>query len=203
MPTPTAIRTVLKPEEVLKQLGIRAGWRVADFGCGAGYTLVPAARFVGPSGRVVGIDVRAASVDEARRRVELAAVADRVDVLRADLTRDRASGLPDRWADLVLLVGMLYQSEPRSVLQEAARIVKTDGGRVAVIEWEQVATPVGPPPEQRIVRDTVLAAAKAAGLTFLSSFTPSPYQYGLMFARPQAPAAESPKQAKKIASSSR
>lgn len=87
---------MLKPDEVLKQLGIRAGWRVADFGCGAGYYLVPAARFVGSSGRVVGIDARTASVDEARRRAELAAVADRVDVVRADLTREKASGLPDQ-----------------------------------------------------------------------------------------------------------
>ncbi|TSC71936.1 MAG: hypothetical protein G01um101438_822 [Parcubacteria group bacterium Gr01-1014_38] len=192
MPIPTALRTLLKPEDILKQLGIRAGWRVVDCGCGAGYYLAPAARFVGAQGRVVGIDVRSAAVDEARRRVELAGVADRVDVFRADLTRPQASGLPDGWADLVLLVSMLYQSEPRSVLQEAARIAKPADGRVVVIEWEQVATPLGPPPEQRVMRDTVLAAAKAAGMMFLSSFTPSPYQYGLMFVRPQASSAAEP-----------
>lgn len=202
MPTPTAIRTLLKPEDVLKQLGIRAGWQVADFGCGAGYALVPAARFVGPQGRVVGVDVRAAAVEDARRRVELAGVADRVDVLRADLTRSSASGLPDRWADLVLLVGMLYQSEPRTVLREAARVVKPSNGRVVVIEWEQVATPVGPPAEQRVTKDTVLAAAKGAGLTFLSPLSPSPYQYGLIFVRAgdTNPSESSPALAKSVSS---
>lgn len=200
MPIPTAIRTLLKPEDVLRQLGIRAGWRVVDFGCGAGYYLVPAARFVGSQGRVVGIDVRSAAVDEARRRAELADVADRVDVFRADLTRPQASGLPDRWADLVLLVSMLYQSEPQSVLREAARIVKPADGRISVIEWEQVATPLGPPSEQRVTKDTVLAAAKAVGLIFLSFFAPSPYQYGVIFMRPQAPSPSEPPHAGKTVS---
>lgn len=199
MPTPTTLRTLLKPEDLLKQLGIRAGWRVVDFGCGAGYSLVPAARFVGAQGRIVGIDVRAAAVDEARRRVELAGVADRVDVFRADLTRPQASGLPDGWADLVLLVGMLYQSEPQRVLKEAARVVKPSDGSIAVIEWEQVATPIGPPSEQRVTKNAVLAAAKAAGLLFLSSSAPSPYQYGLIFSRAQAPSSsESPRRGRKV-----
>lgn len=187
MLTPTTLRTSLKPEEVLRHLGIRSGWKVADFGCGAGFLLVPAARYVGASGRVVGIDVRAPAVDESRRRAELAGVADHVDILRADLTKLRGTGLPDGWADLVLLVGVLYQSDPRAVLTEAARVVKPTDGRVAVIDWEEVATPVGPPPEQRIARDTVLAAAKAAGLTFLSRFAPSPNHYGLLFMRPPEP----------------
>lgn len=183
MLTPTSIRTSLKPEDILRQLGIRSGWKVADFGCGAGFLLVPAARFVGSSGRVVGVDVRAPAVNESRRRAELAGVADHVDILRADLTKSRATGLPDGWADLVLLVGVLYQSDPRTVLLEAARVVKPTDGRVAVIEWEEVATPVGPPPEQRIGQDTVLAAGKAAGLTFLSRFSPSPHHYGVLFMR--------------------
>lgn len=183
MRTPTSLRTSLQPEEILRQLGVRSGWKVADFGCGAGFVLVPVARFVGSSGRVVGVDVRAPAVDESRRRAELAGVADRVDVFRADLTKSRATGLPDGWADLVLLVGVLYQSDPRTVLREAARVVKPTDGRVAVIEWEEVATPIGPPAEQRIGRDTILAAGKSAGLTFLSPLNPSPHQYGLLFVR--------------------
>lgn len=184
MPTPTSVRTFVKPEELLRAVGIRAAWHVADFGCGPAYFLVPAARFVGPTGRVAGIDVRTAAVDEAKRRVELAGVADQVDIIRADLTRPSASGLPDQWADLVLCIGMLYQTEPRAVLREAARVVKPADGRVIVVEWEEVFTPIGPPPEQRLRRDAVLAAAKSAGLQLLSTGSPSPHQYSLMFVRP-------------------
>lgn len=183
MPTPTAMQTFLKPEAVLRTAGIRAGWKVADFGCGPGYYLLPAARFVGPTGRVVGLDIRAVAVDEAKKRVALAGLAERVDVLRADLTRPKASGLPDGWADLVLLVGMLYQSDPKAVLQEAARVVKPGDGRVMVVEWDQVATPLGPPPEQRVTVDSILAAAKLTGLRLLSREPPSPSHVGFVFAK--------------------
>jgi SAM-dependent methyltransferase len=183
MPTPTGVRTFVSPAEALRLVGIRAGWKVVDFGCGVGYTLLPAARFVGPTGRVVGIDILASAVDEARKRLDAAGFRDTADVLRADLARPGSSGLPNDWADLVFLGGILFQSDPRGVLQEAARIVKPGDGRVAVIEWDVVATPFGPPPEQRVDRDVVLAAAKGSGLTLLSLLAPSPSQYGAIFTK--------------------
>lgn len=181
MPTPTPVQTFLRPEAILREAGIRAGWKVADFGCGVGYFLVPAAKFVGPLGRVVGVDVRAVAVDEARKRVHAARVEDRTDILRADLSQPRSSGLPDGWADLVLLVTVLNQGDARALLAEASRVVKTTEGRVVVIEWDQVATPLGPPPEQRVTGDTVLAAAKSAGLRALSALRPSPSHVGWVF----------------------
>lgn len=181
MAVPTGVRTFLRPEQVLRDLGIRAGWRVADFGCGAGYYLVPAARLVGPTGRVVGIDILTSAVDEAKKRVSAARAAATTDVLRADLARPASSGLPEGWADLVLLSGILAQSDPQALLREAARVVKPGSGTVAVIEWDQVATPIGPPPEHRIERAHVHAAAKSAGLTFASATAPTPYHFGLLF----------------------
>lgn len=186
MATLTAVQTFLKPEVLLRELGIRAGWRVVDFGCGVGYFLLPAARFVGPSGRVVGIDVRSLAVDEATKRVRAAGLQDQVDVFRADLAQAQGSGLPEHFADLILVVNTLFQSDPAAILAEAARVVKPVEGRVAVVEWEEVATPVGPPPAQRVPVDAVLAAAKRAGLTFLSRLQPSPHHYGLLFAKASA-----------------
>lgn len=183
MPIPTAVRTLIQPDLFLRELKVSAGWRVADFGCGPGYYLVPAARFVGREGRVVGIDIRTEAVDEARRRLERERLADHADVFRADLARAGASGLPDGWAHLVILVGVLYQSDPRALLKEASRVVRPTDGRVAVVEWEEVATPLGPPKESRVPKTTVLASAKTAGLTFLQTFTPSPSQYGVIFAK--------------------
>lgn len=186
MPTPTAVRTLIQPAPFLRELKIRAGWRVADFGCGPGYYLVPAARFVGSQGRVVGIDIRTEATDEARRRLERAHLAGHADVFRADLARAGASGLPDGWADLVLLVGVLHQSDPFSLLREAARVVRPADGRVVAVEWEEVATPLGPPPEHRVRKDVVLGHAKSAGLAFLQNLTPSPFQYGMLFAKAHA-----------------
>lgn len=188
MPIPTPVRTVAKPEDVLRAVGIRAGMKVVDLGCGPGYFLVPAARFVGRTGRAVGVDILTAAVDEAKKRARLAGTSEWTDVFRSDLTRPASASVPDDWADLVLLSGILAQSDPMAVLREAARVVKPRDGRVAAIEWDSVATPIGPPPEHRVDQATVLAAAKAAGLAFLSTFVPSTSQYGLLFLKASAAA---------------
>src|SRR6267154_6742156 len=52
---------------VLLQAGLTEGMRVADFGCGVGVVTRMLAAMVGPSGSVVGIDVDAAQLDEARQ----------------------------------------------------------------------------------------------------------------------------------------
>ena len=51
---------------------VREGEVVLDLGAGAGLDLVIAARRVGPSGRVIGVDMTEAMVSEARRNVERA-----------------------------------------------------------------------------------------------------------------------------------
>jgi O-methyltransferase/aklanonic acid methyltransferase len=46
-----------------------AGQRVLDIGCGRGACLFPAAEAVGPSGRVLGIDIAPGMIDEAAREI--------------------------------------------------------------------------------------------------------------------------------------
>src|SRR3954470_22261783 len=52
-------------QRILRQAGITAGMRVADFGCGVGVVSRMLAEMVGPSGSVTGIDVNAAQLEEA------------------------------------------------------------------------------------------------------------------------------------------
>jgi ubiquinone/menaquinone biosynthesis C-methylase UbiE len=55
-------------EDVLKRAGLGAGMNVLDIGCGAGDSSMLIARFVGPSGSVVGLDRNENSVKIARKR---------------------------------------------------------------------------------------------------------------------------------------
>jgi tRNA A58 N-methylase Trm61 len=48
--------------------GIGAGMKVLDLGSGAGDTAMLAAEMVGPTGRVVGVDMNATILETARRR---------------------------------------------------------------------------------------------------------------------------------------
>lgn len=172
----------LRPESVLREAGIREGMRVAHFGCGPGFYAIPAAKLVGPLGRVAAIDIRTPALGEVGQRARLEGVAN-IDAVRGDLVTEQGSQLPDGWGDLVLLTNILHQSDPRFVLAEAARVVRPESGRVLVVEWELVNIPIGPPVEQRVTPDAILAAARSSNLVLLRRWKPSPYHYAFLFAR--------------------
>src|SRR5579871_944036 len=53
----------------LERLGVDAGERVLDVGCGCGQTLLEIAELAGPSGRVLGVDISPPMLARARERV--------------------------------------------------------------------------------------------------------------------------------------
>jgi ubiquinone/menaquinone biosynthesis C-methylase UbiE len=61
---------ILRPttERLLREIGLRAGMRVLDLGCGAGDVSMSAAELVGPSGVVMGIDRNPEVLSVARER---------------------------------------------------------------------------------------------------------------------------------------
>ncbi|SED73912.1 Methyltransferase domain-containing protein [Streptomyces sp. 2224.1] len=66
----------------------RPGERLLDVGCGRGAALFPAARAVGPAGRVVGIDIADTMIEAARAEAARAG-ADNVELLVMDAERPR------------------------------------------------------------------------------------------------------------------
>jgi cyclopropane fatty-acyl-phospholipid synthase-like methyltransferase len=55
-------------EQLLRRAGLASGMSVLDFGCGVGNISVIAARLVGPSGRVKGLDIDEPALTIARQR---------------------------------------------------------------------------------------------------------------------------------------
>jgi ubiquinone/menaquinone biosynthesis C-methylase UbiE len=53
--------------QVLVEAGLREGMKVADFGCGTGAMSRTLASMVGPSGTVIGIDLNAPQLEQARK----------------------------------------------------------------------------------------------------------------------------------------
>ncbi len=177
----TRAAVFLKPEEVLAEAGIREAMRVVHFGCGPGFFAVPAARFVGPRGKVIAIDLKEQSLEEVGNKARLAGL-ENIDAVRADITQG-GSKLPDGWADMVILTNILHQSDLALVMREAARVLKPGVGKVLAIEWDIVNIPIGPPVDQRVAPDELLAAARLANLTVLRRWKPSSYHYSFLLTR--------------------
>src|SRR3954469_1310249 len=62
--------TAMKPfsDAALLRAAVRPGERVIDIGCGCGATTLELAALVGPSGKVLGVDVSRPMLERARQR---------------------------------------------------------------------------------------------------------------------------------------
>lgn len=103
------------------ELGLRAGDRVLDAGCGTGRALPPLRAAVGPAGVVLGVDLTAAMLDVAVR-----AGRDRDGrLLLADVA---ALPLRSGSLDAVFAAGLVaHLPEPLANLRELARVVRSGG----------------------------------------------------------------------------
>jgi SAM-dependent methyltransferase len=113
------------------RVAARGGERVLDVACGTGRLALDLARAVGPGGSVVGVDLSAAMVDAARRRVAAHGIGNAVfEGMDAE-----ALALPDASFDVVVCaLGLMYMPDPRQALREMARVLRP-GGRIAVVVW--------------------------------------------------------------------
>ena len=116
--------------------------RVADLGCGSGWSTIALARGY-PAARVDGIDLDRASIDDALRNVRDAGVADRVTFTCRDAADPELAG---RY-DLVTLFETLHDmAHPVQVLR-AARAMLAPGGVVLVAD-ERVAETFSAPGDE-------------------------------------------------------
>jgi len=170
----------IHPERLWRDVGLAAGQTVVHLGCGAGFYLVPAAKLIGASGKAIGIDLLPDLLAETENRAAREGVDAIVHTIRANIELPNGSTLPDQSSDWVLVANILHQSDPQIILTEAARIVGPTGS-VLAIEWDTIATPLGPPTDQRISQQTVREIADNIGLFAEETFAPSPYHYGFVF----------------------
>ena len=109
--------------EILKEVGIRDGSQVLDFGCGPGGYVVPASTLVGQSGRVYALDIHPLAIRSVQRLVASKGLANVETILS-----DCQTGLPDASIDVALLYDTYHDlSEPERVLKELHRVLKPDG----------------------------------------------------------------------------
>lgn len=107
---------------------IQPGERVVDVGCGAGIDSLIAAKMVGPTGGVIGVDMTPAMLAKARRS---AAEGRFTNVEFLDGYAESLP-VPDAWADVVISNGVLNLiPDKAAALSEMARVLKP-GGRLQI-----------------------------------------------------------------------
>ena len=116
-------------EAVVNKLGITAGLRVLDLGCGDGTTALPMARL---GADVTGVDISRNLVEAANRRAREAGLTD-CRFQHGDATS--LSGLADASFDLVVSIfGAMFAPRPFDVATQMVRVTRP-GGRVVMGNW--------------------------------------------------------------------
>jgi 2-polyprenyl-3-methyl-5-hydroxy-6-metoxy-1,4-benzoquinol methylase len=116
-------RLVQNPYRILGGL-VCPGRTAVDLGCGMGYFSIPLAQMVGPTGKVICIDVQQQMLDGLRRRAEKAGVLSNITLHRCEPTR---LGIPEP-ADFVLAFWMLHEvPDQRAFLAEVQAYLKPTG----------------------------------------------------------------------------
>jgi ubiquinone/menaquinone biosynthesis C-methylase UbiE len=110
---------------VLDAAGLGPGARVLDVGCGTGDTTLHAARRVGPSGLVLGVDASLTMLEHARRRAAGACLA-HVGFVHADAQTQRFA--PLRFDAIVSTRGLDVFADPAAGVANLARALRAAGG---------------------------------------------------------------------------
>jgi len=119
-----------QPDRVMDALGIGAGSRVADVGCGDGYFVLRLARRVGNEGLVYGVDVDAGELRKLRRRVREDGFTN-VEIIES---RDDDALLPPASVDVVLIVNAYHEMRNFDAMLRSIHRALRPGGLVAIID---------------------------------------------------------------------
>jgi len=163
------------PELVLNALSLASGMTLADVGSGPGFYTLPAAKRVGPAGRVYALDVDPKMLDLLRER----AVADSVANIECLVSSEVMLPMPDAAVDAALVANVLHETpEWVQLLGEITRVLRPEGALV-VVEWRKEQTEMGPPLAERLTYEEVEGALQAAGYDAIEPFEVGPYHYGV------------------------
>lgn len=119
-----------KPQELIRQLKLPAGGRVADIGCHEGYMTMKLAQAVGSSGKVYAVDIGADKLERLKRNAEARGLKN----IEAVLGSEDDPKLPVNELDGVIIVDSYHEMDYHDkILASLYRSLKA-GGRLVLCE---------------------------------------------------------------------
>lgn len=120
---------------LLKASGLQPDQAALDVGCGCGATTIEAARIVGPTGAVLGMDISEVMLSVARRRIEESGLAN-VSFVAADAQTHPFD--PERYDLAIGRFGTMFFDDPVAAFANVAHALRP-AGRLCMVTWQPLA----------------------------------------------------------------
>ena len=117
-------RDLLLPRRnILKEVGIKPGFHILDYGCGPGSYVTAAAKLLDTNGKIYALDIHPLAIQKVQKIIAKKQLRNVETILS-----DCKTGLPDKSMDIVLLYDTFHElDDPDSVLKELHRVLKSNG----------------------------------------------------------------------------
>jgi ubiquinone/menaquinone biosynthesis C-methylase UbiE len=164
------------PQEMLEQLDVKPGMTVCDMGCGDGYYTIELAKKVGPSGKVIAVDIQPEMLQELSRRCQ------RSDLKNVEMILGEPHNpkLPVGKIDLILMVDVYHEFSNPVEMLDAMRKSLSPKGRIALVEFRGEDPQVPIKPEHKMTKKQILKEYEANSMRLVGQYDRLPWQH-LMF----------------------
>jgi precorrin-6B methylase 2/cytochrome c553 len=166
-----------RSDALVEALEIPEGGIIADIGAGTGYFTWRLARRVGPTGKVIAVDIKQRMLDLAADMVKQHGLVN-VDFV---LGRDADPRLPPRSLDLVFIAHSYHEfAEPERIMEAISRSLKPTG-RLVVVEYAKESTLAPAAPLHKMSFDEIRQEIEPMGFELERILDFLPVQHGLIF----------------------
>jgi SAM-dependent methyltransferase len=145
-------RLIDDPLSLLHEMGVHAGMRVADLGCGVGFFTQALLQAVGATGEIIAVELQETMLAMLRERFPAQS---NLIIHPADLLH---TALPAASCDAVLIAFTMHEVPVLAALHEMQRLLRRNG-LLIVLDWGEIAhcperepgRQAGPPEEERLL----------------------------------------------------
>lgn len=167
------------PKNIVKQLDIQSGWRIADFGAGVGHFAKALSPLVGLTGKIYAIEVQKEVLGRLGTDAEHGGMGN-IEPVWGNIEVPMGTRLRDSSIDMVLVANVLFQSEHRAGLLVEAKRVLHPGGKIVVIDWQESFGSMGPQPGDVVNQAEAEKLLKEAGFTIDKTIDAGAHHYGII-----------------------
>ena len=168
-----------QPLAVIKALGLKPSYIVADIGAGSGYFSFRIAKEL-TQGKVLAVDIQPEMLD----MINFLAQEEKITNVETILGRETSPNLQSETIDLALMVDAYHElAYPREMMEEIVKALKP-GGRVVLVEYRRENPLIPIKTIHKMYQKQVKREMTSVGLQWLETKEFLPQQHYLVFVKP-------------------